>query len=377
MNVMMRHHGIMFERTQLQDVFGRLANEAFRGRIGLDQPLLCPALNTNRMLAFIRSLYAETGIELDVNIAYRFTTLNDIIDGVLTGEAFEQPKLIRMRAGKPGMPLFFYAGGASFFLELQDLVDAIDWPGEVIGIAVSRTPWTREGLAMDNEVAAAMAAITDIHPQGPIRLAGFSAGGLFALELARGFAGAGRAPEFLSLIDSPLADHAWPFTVWLRQMARRIRGKFARASAAAAAQTAEDKAPVAKPVQDMPLPDAPVRVNPLLFRFKSPLHPDYHRMTSYWVGGYTPAYAASGAQVLKMKGLYRPTRYDGPVAFYRSELGSPIDCDVREIWPALLPSADFITVPGNHLSMMIGRNAKKLGADVSRRLRGEADFSEG
>jgi thioesterase domain-containing protein len=69
-----------------------------------------------------------------------------------------------------------------------------------------------------------------------------------------------------------------------------------------------------------------------------------------------------------MKGLYRPRRYEGKTSFFTACGGSPIDCPSRHVWTPYLGNADWIEVPGTHLSMLVGKNAKALAAYIGERL---------
>ena len=42
---------------------------------------------------------------------------------------------------------------------------------------------------------------------------------------------------------------------------------------------------------------------------------------------------------------------------------------IRRRWPKYLPRAEWIRVPGNHLSMLIGRNAVRLAAEITEQLK--------
>jgi thioesterase domain-containing protein len=75
------------------------------------------------------------------------------------------------------------------------------------------------GSGVEHPTVAAMAQhyaglIQEKHPRGPIRLLGFSLGGLLAMEMARVMEDAGRAVAFVGLID---ADLRWTDTDNLKQ----------------------------------------------------------------------------------------------------------------------------------------------------------------
>jgi thioesterase domain-containing protein len=70
-----------------------------------------------------------------------------------------------------------------------------------------------------------------------------------------------------------------------------------------------------------------------------------------------------------MKGFYMPSRYDAKVFFFATAGGDPWVCDPEDVWPKYLPNAEWIRLPANHLSMMIGRHAVHLAVEISERLK--------
>jgi thioesterase domain-containing protein len=70
-----------------------------------------------------------------------------------------------------------------------------------------------------------------------------------------------------------------------------------------------------------------------------------------------------------MKGFYKPSLYDGKATFFVSTGGDLLSCDPKRVWPKYLPGAEWVSVPGNHLSILIGRNAARLAAEISARLK--------
>jgi thioesterase domain-containing protein len=70
-----------------------------------------------------------------------------------------------------------------------------------------------------------------------------------------------------------------------------------------------------------------------------------------------------------MKGFYKPSLYEGKVFCLVSVGGDELTCGPKRVWPKYLPGAEWVSVPGNHLSIMLGRHAARLAREISERLR--------
>ncbi|KQR77441.1 thioesterase domain-containing protein [Rhizobium sp. Leaf341] len=362
-----------------------LCRQTMRSAIADDDDLVERGLNANRALALIRLFWLRTGIELDVNIFYRHRTPRAIVDAIAQDRLQMDDKILLLRAGDRARPLFLFAGGVNCFLETQDLVDAMAFDGAIYGITLTDfgRPASHPPEVAD-EVALAYRALKEIQPVGPYRLAGYSFGGILALELGRRLRAEGDGIDTLMLLDPPQNDHSWPWPLWAGLMRRTVmrqarsvlaklsaRMRRRRRSAEASCETPRDSgglslrdAVAAAAFRHSP----PRRGHQFFFRFSDPRTPDYPLRAPQWAGDYVPGYDARARQLLQMKGLYRPRIYDGPLLFIASTSGSPIDCDAVRIWKPYLPNAAWTVSSGNHLSMIVARNARKLAALTDRHL---------
>lgn len=346
------------------DQLNAICRQAIRRPIAPDDDLIKHGLTTNRALKIIKIFWAASGIELDVNVFYRHRSVRAIVEAIKQGRTADE-KIFLLREGDGSKPLFVYAGGVNCFLEMQELIDALDFEGVIYGIGL--TDFNRAGddpPSVAEETAACYAAIKAMHPEGSYRLMGFSFGGVLALEVARKLTAEGADVTLLVMIDSPQNDHSWLWRDWsglmLKIVSRQVKARFRLRERRQVPR--DDKA------SHDGVDGRPRANHQILFRFRDPRNPRYPLFAPQWAGGYTPHYGKVAKQLLQMKGLFRPRAYDGRVVFVHSKGGSSLDCDARTIWQRYLPRAEWVVAAGNHLSMMMGRNARSLASDLDEKL---------
>jgi thioesterase domain-containing protein/aryl carrier-like protein len=343
-----------------------IADKALKAKLSPDDDLLARGLSVNRALRIISDYWRATGTELDVNIFFRCRSISEIAHAVDEDRAYSDEKLVTIREGDRDAPLFCYAGGANCFLEMRDMIAALPFLGAVYGLAVTARPFhPNVPPTVEREVRDAVAAIRRIQPRGPYRLLGFSFGGVLALEVARALEAEGEEIEFLGMLDSPLSDRSLSPSQWLGLMTRVITRQ--AATRLAALRRHRLRSPAA-PLPGVEIASPGRKGHRVMLRFLSPVKPDFHLYNPQWTNGFPTRYSAMGGQIMRMKGLYRPRRYEGKTYFFTSCGGSPIDCPSRDVWTPYLGNAEWIEAPGTHLSMLVGRNGKALAADIGKRL---------
>ncbi|MEM9632521.1 MAG: thioesterase domain-containing protein [Pseudomonadota bacterium] len=324
--------------------------------------------NINKLLTFIQNIHCKLDTELNVNSLYISKTVGALAKAIDQDRHNSVPKLLQIKDGDKRRPLIIFAGGVSCFLEIKHILNGLSEDCAVFGMNLTRfnKPRTDPAVVAD-EVNACMDELERQGISGPVSLLGYSFGGIFALELARALRANGKKVEFLGLIDTPQSEHAWPMLTWGGFLLHRIRRKTRRI---AYGLRAVGKKPVSGSKSACKPRERPFlyRLRPILFRFCHPSIRGYPELAPEWVDGNTPDYECAGRQLLRMKGLYRPSVYDGDLVFYRAKGGSPNDCDPRKIWARYLPNAKWVDVRGNHLSVIVGKNGETIGRDISRRM---------
>jgi thioesterase domain-containing protein/aryl carrier-like protein len=155
-----------------------------------------------RMLARLRE---KTGAELALRALYANPTLAQLAAGIeaaARGEA-AHPNLVALRPAGTKRPLYFVHAGEGDVGYVLQLLPALDPEVPVYGIAASGlAPGETAGNAVVAMARQYVAAIRTVQPHGPYRLAGWSAGGTIAYEMANQLLGLDESVEFIGLIDT-------------------------------------------------------------------------------------------------------------------------------------------------------------------------------
>ncbi|WP_246318871.1 thioesterase domain-containing protein [Peteryoungia desertarenae] len=207
----------------MKDLLQEIFEGALRKPLDPEADLLEQGLNAHRFIGVMREFWLRTGVEFDVNLPYEHRSIRTLAEAMSDGNVLPKSKLIMLKAGAPDKPLFVCAGGASCFLEMQDLFSGMDLPDAIVGISLTRFERSPpDAPTVADEVKTAIAAIRSRQSKGPYRLLGYSFGGICALELARTLVAEGECVEFLAMLDTPLSDHNNEFRQWLTLMSRII-----------------------------------------------------------------------------------------------------------------------------------------------------------
>jgi len=246
----------------------------------------------------------KTGRKLPITSIYDVPTpaaLAALLDEPETAAPFSP--LVPMKPGR-GAPLFIAHGLGGNVMELSALAKRLATDRPVYAIQ----PKGLDGLEAPHDRVEAMAdyylrALRDLQPRGPYFLAGYSFGGLIALEMARRLKQAGETIALLAFIDSYPHPHHFPL---LDRAYVKLRTGLGRDPG-------------------LGLAPAAIAAGPALQR----------------------VYDASYAALLH----YRPRPYEGRVVFLRPNR-SLFPVHPAKIWVRYVDEIDLHTVPGDHDSMV-------------------------
>ncbi|WP_395665765.1 AMP-binding protein [Methylocella sp.] len=264
------------------------------------------------------------------------------------------PSLVRLKDGADVPPLFMIPGVDGSPMKLRRLALAIDYRGPIYGLQAKGLNGEAEPLASIDAMARFhVEAIKSVAPRGPYALAGFSLGGLCAIETARALREAGDEIGALMLLDPPLEERWWPLTLWIEALARRAwlhaRGMFARIGHERWRYAGRRLVGLARHV---------------LRR--------YDRETRMRFAGFDPnlppLLQAVQDHALAAALSYRPRFYDGALTLFVAARGIYQGCAAGRLWSRFAAEARVESVPGDHLSMIMPPEHRVLAAAIARSL---------
>lgn len=326
-------------------------------------------------IALMAEIRATTGQDLPITTIYDAPTPAALAALLAAGPPGGRDScLVQLKAG-PGTPLFIAHGLGGSVFELRELGRLLDTDGAVYGIEARGLDGHEAPLDRVEDMARAhLADIRRVQPSGPYRLAGFSFGGLVALEMAHQLKQAGETVTLLCLLDTFVHARFWPLpdrvvtwfrlsgfwlspTLWralvrhygglLRAMPPAQRWGFIGNRARRAGGImfsifgAADRA-------DIFLRQAGKDTGP-----RPPERPELKRVQT----------AAKTALA-----NYKPAVYADEIIFIKAADETLLPFDPRSIWRSLAPRLVVHALPGDHQALVRG-NVARLAALLSAKLR--------
>ena len=284
------------------------------------------------------------GIQLPVAALFDTPTPAALAATIQAAGLIRHLPLVTLKTGDGAQPLFIAPGAGGSVLELGRMARGIETKRCIYGLQ------PRDGaggwLSMDTVEQAAsfyLALIRGAQPRGPYVLAGYSLGGMVALELAHALLAAGEQVSLLIVLDTLTPIEHYPlagkFRFWLR------RG---RHHAAAAARLSWRQV----------LPYAALRMSALVRHFGDVKGDFRPRMPQQVAGGGPgPGGSAPSGRVIMEQAVatflrYRPKRFPGTVVFIQSDgVGGKVQYpDI--LWTLLSRRLFVHRVRGDHYNML-------------------------
>ncbi|MEZ4590675.1 MAG: condensation domain-containing protein [Chloroflexota bacterium] len=202
-------------RTPIEGVLQQIWQEVLgRSPIGIQDDFFALGGESWQALRFLARCEAETGIALPLSALIGGSTIAGLASQI------EQPvpasNVIQLRAGLPTViPFFFVPGAAGNTLAVHRLAQKMS-PDQPIYTFQMPTldPENLPPAEMPLLARHYLEAIRTVQPHGPYYLGGYSAGGIFAYELAQQLTAHGEAVRLVAIIDMPAPNPAWK--VWWR-----------------------------------------------------------------------------------------------------------------------------------------------------------------
>jgi acetoacetyl-CoA synthetase len=238
---------------------------------------------------------------------------------------------------KPGdgseTPLYVVHGVYGDIDGYRGLCEHLEIGATVLGIEGSLIDASGRAKTIPEVAAEHVAALRDFQPDGPLRLAGFSFGGLVAFEMARLLSHEGRTPEHLALLDVRAPQASLSGFENLLRKAATLLGLF------------------------IPALHSRTLAEALRDRFSSAAVPSDRQALQ------------GGATVFDS---YQWDRYEGRVTFFRARVRLPVITNLLFAWRRVIPQLEVVDVPGGHHQLLNGQHASQLAARVSGSLRAGA-----
>jgi thioesterase domain-containing protein/acyl carrier protein len=242
--------------------------------------------------------------------------------------------LVLLKSSDGGTPLFIASGLGGGPAEFFQLVKHIQSSSSIYGLQ----PRGIEGFDLPCNRIEEMAnfyvaAVRRLQPQGPYLLAGYSLGGLVALEMARTLGMQGHTVGLLVLLDSYPDIRQLPFGQAARLLLQRTWRRVLRLGQA---------------------PRTDLRLGGLASRDE--------------ISTFAPAFERVRAAAYLALRHYQPSFYPGPVKFIRAAEVSEFPEDPRTVWSHLVSELGVETVAGDHLGMLT-THYEELAAVLDRHLK--------
>ncbi len=332
-----------------------------------------------RLLAILERIREESGLDLPLSAVYEAPTIESFARWIFEGRTTTFSPLVLLKAGRSDQPpLFIVCGLSGLALELFPTGRAINHAGPIYAIQPRGfTDEERLYHTVDEMVDHYLEVIREVQPHGPYLIAGYSAGGYAAIEMARKLEAAGEPVPFLGLIDSHPFEGYWPFHIWLDFMLRHAARTIGRGLSAGFIK--ENKIREVSGTRgascvrnDAKRPDSAPSfgkisqfIQRFTIRFSDPRSPGYATRFSYYTRGLPAAIQRVTDNGFVLVGTYRPSAYDRKIVFFKSESGDDAQCDPVIVWSKYYPHLEVRVTPGDHRSMLHGSNAAALALDMS------------
>jgi acetoacetyl-CoA synthetase len=285
---------------------------------------------SRQLMTLLRLLRTELGRWVSMEAFLSDPTVRGVVADLSDGEL--SPSAVELLLdGDPATPPLYVVHGAFGDVDsYRFLLAALDVRCRVYGLLGLLQDDRGAHLSIERVAAAHVATLSAALPEGPVRLAGYSFGGLVAFEMAQQLSRAGRQVTFLGLLDvrPPAAVLTRP-----ELLVKRAAGLVGKGIPGMASRS---------PWWWRTLRRTPDRV---MEGMDDP--------TAESVAAYDS---------------YRWTSYPGDVTFFRVRRRIPVVAHLMYRWRRLVRTLVVLDVPGAHFDMLSERYAAELAATFAAAL---------
>lgn len=276
---------------------------------------------------------SECGQQLPPVMIYHVPTIASQADLLEQPSNPELSPLVLLKSGALDPPVFIAPGLGGGPAEFFQLVEYINAPNSIYGLQPKGIEGFDEPCASIEDMASFyLRGVLRVQPSGRYILAGYSLGGLVALEMARMLREAGNEIALLIMLDSYPDRNLLSLSQKLRLSTQRMKIRLANRGR---------------------IPRSSIRLGGLSDRSG--------------INVFAPAFERVRDAAFLALQQYRPRYFPGDVKFVRAAEVTDFPADPKAVWSGVIPKIEVKTVPGDHLGMLT-REYAKLGAVLTRYL---------
>ena len=359
-NLPMQAQFINDANNSLELLINGLWEEVFgHSPIGLKDDFFQLGGNSLHAARLVAKLRAFTGRDLPLESFLYAPTIERLALLMRADVTISSSTLVTLREGARERPLFIAHSVSGTLLELWALAREMECHCAVYGIQGRGLREGEKPISRVEDMAADyIDQIRSVQPHGPYALAGFSMGGLIALEIAQQLLQCGETVELVALLDTQLDEQCLSFQDWLSHQQCRLDIELREVRARSWRQ----------------------RVGYL--RVKAGYFTDRLRV----VAGKAPKRSSIDGQGLRdvlslsprqrrtilalrvAMAAYRPKTYSGKVVFFHASIPNPRWPDPLRIWKGVCRALEVVEVPAGHSDLILPPSVTYVANTLDRLL---------
>jgi acetoacetyl-CoA synthetase len=317
------------------------------------------SLHAARLVAKIRAL---TGRDLPLESFLYAPTIERLALLTRADDITSSSTLVTLREGTRERPLFIAHSMSGTLLELWALAREMGCHCAVYGI---QGRGLREGEVPNSRVedmaADYIEQIRSVQPHGPYALAGFSMGGLIALEIAQQLLQCGETVELVALLDTQLDEQCLTFQDWLLHQRCRLELELREIRARSWRQRVGYILVKAGHFADR------LRV----VAGKAPKRSSVDEQGLRGVLSLSPRQRRIILALRVAMAAYRPKTYSGKVTFFHAAIPNPRWPDPLRVWKGVCRELEVVDVPAGHSDLILPPSVRYVANTLDRLLAAE------